>query len=103
MAPRRSIDIRPLTSWLTLLTVEQQSRQIDAMEKAAREAGRPAERSSSPASNKEESRPAEPSFGVQAPALPPPVEVPVAPRPRSQSAVPPNAVIQPPGLVGAQR
>jgi large subunit ribosomal protein L24 len=107
MAPRRSIDIRPLTSWLTLLTVEQQSRQIDAMEKAAREAGRPAERSPSPASNNEESRPAtrpaEPSFGVQAPVLPPPVEVPVAPRPRSQSAVPPNAVIQPPGLVGAQR
>ena len=41
MAPKRSIDTRPLISWLTLLTFEQQSRQIDAMEKAARDA-RPA-------------------------------------------------------------
>jgi uncharacterized protein involved in outer membrane biogenesis len=112
MTPTRSIDLRPLMSWLTLLTVEQQSRQIDAMEKAAREVARPPERPPWPASNKEESqpaaaaRPAEAS-GIQAPVLPPPVEVPSAPRPRatpprSQGAAPPNAVGQSPGLVGSQ-
>ncbi len=114
MAPKRSIDTRPLISWLTLLTFEQQSRQIDAMEKAARDPGRP---SSPPPPNRElnkdESKPAaatmpaaEPSTGVQAPTLPPPVEVPAAPRPRaaprSQSAAPPNAGGQPSGLVGTQ-
>ena len=37
MTPTRTVDTSLLTSWLTLLTVEQQSKQIDAMEKAARE------------------------------------------------------------------
>ena len=37
-APKRTVDINLLTSWLTLRAVEQQSRQIDAMERAAREA-----------------------------------------------------------------
>jgi large subunit ribosomal protein L24 len=112
MAPKRSIDTKPLISWLTLLTFEQQSRQIDAMEKAAREVVRPPERPAWPASNREEgqpaaaTRPAESSSDVQAPILPPPVEVPAAPRPRaaprSQGAPPPNAVGQSPGLVGSQ-
>jgi large subunit ribosomal protein L24 len=37
-APRRAIDASLLASWLTLRAVEQQSRQIDAMEKAVRDA-----------------------------------------------------------------
>ena len=37
-APKRTVDTNLLTSWLTLRAVEQQSRQIDAMERAAREA-----------------------------------------------------------------
>ena len=37
-APKRTVDINLLTSWLTLRAVEQQSRQIEAMERAAREA-----------------------------------------------------------------
>jgi large subunit ribosomal protein L24 len=36
-APRRTVDTTPLTSWLTLRELEQQSRQLEAMEKAARE------------------------------------------------------------------
>ena len=37
-APKRTVDINLLTSWLTLRAVEQQSKQIEAMERAAREA-----------------------------------------------------------------
>ena len=37
-APKRTVDINLLTSWLTLRAVEQQSRQIEAMERAARDA-----------------------------------------------------------------
>ena len=37
-APKRVIDTNLLSSWLTLRALEQQSRQIDAMERAAREA-----------------------------------------------------------------
>ena len=37
-APKRTVDTNLLTSWLTLRAVEQQSRQIEAMEQAAREA-----------------------------------------------------------------
>ena len=37
-APKRTVDINLLSSWLTLRAVEQQSRQIDSMERAAREA-----------------------------------------------------------------
>ena len=40
-APKRTVDTNLLTSWLTLRALEQQSRQIDAMEKAAREAAPP--------------------------------------------------------------
>ena len=32
-APKRTVDINLLTSWLTLRAVEQQSKQIDAMER----------------------------------------------------------------------
>src|SRR5262249_37949580 len=37
LAPARTIDTSLLTNWLTLLRVEQNSKQIDAMERAARE------------------------------------------------------------------
>ena len=37
-APKRTVDTSLLTSWLTLRAVEQQSRQLEAMEQAAREA-----------------------------------------------------------------
>ena len=38
-APKRTVDTTLLTSWLTLRELEQQSRQLEAMEKAAREVG----------------------------------------------------------------
>ena len=37
-SPKRTVDTSLLTSWLTLRAVEQQSKQLDAMERAAREA-----------------------------------------------------------------
>ena len=37
-SPQRTVDVSLLTSWLTLRAVEQQSKQIDAMEQAARDA-----------------------------------------------------------------
>jgi len=37
-SPQRTVDTSLLTSWLTLRAVEQQARQIDAMERAARDA-----------------------------------------------------------------
>ncbi len=37
-APKRTVDTNLLASWLTLRAVEQQSRQLEAMERAAREA-----------------------------------------------------------------
>ena len=96
-APKRTVDTTLLTSWLTLRELEQQSRQIDAMEKAAREAAaaaaprlrslpNPRTRSVVP-----ESAPAVPapnatngiSEGAQAPALPPPITIPTAPKPRA--------------------
>jgi large subunit ribosomal protein L24 len=37
LAPHRTVDTSLLTRWLTMLTVEQQSKQLDVMERAARE------------------------------------------------------------------
>jgi hypothetical protein len=119
--PTRRVDTSLLASWLTLRAVEQQSQQIDAMEKVRREAaplqaGRAAApwppalpmNDTSPAALElppatQRGDPTDP-----APPLPPPVDVPAARAPRAESApplapsAPGRAVVRPPGLVGAQ-
>jgi uncharacterized protein involved in outer membrane biogenesis len=114
-SPRRTVDTTLLTSWLTLRALEQQARQIDAMEQAAREAAAaaaaavppiPAEPAVKPAPVAP-SAPAVPSphatngnaGGAQAPKLPPPITIPAAPRPRAapraDNAGPARATAQP--------
>ena len=63
-APKRTVDTSLLTSWLTLRALEQQSRQIDAMEQAAREAAAAAAAAAPPkdAEPTGETRTAAPSF-----------------------------------------
>jgi len=114
-APKRTVDTTALMNWLTSRELEQQSRQIDAMEKAAREAAaaaappKPAEpaapsvvRENVPAPSATKGN----SEGAQAPALPPPITVPAAPvprvAPRTENVVPGGAAAQPPRLLGAQ-
>jgi hypothetical protein len=127
MAPQRTVDTSLLTRWLTLLTVEQHSKQIDAMERAAREMKsaeppKPAE----PAPDRQPPAPSsvtgetlsvtgetKPIAGppgsssgpapaaAQAPALPAPVEVPAAPKPSAvPSAVPRTESAVPPSATG---
>jgi len=111
-APKRTVDINLLTSWLTLRAVEQQSRQIEAMERAAREAAAAAAAAAPPAVEPTELPAAAPllapergsalpatapnmtstvSGAVQVPALPPPVAIPAAPKPRAAPHVAPRA------------
>lgn len=114
-APKRTVDTTALMNWLTARELEQQSRQIDAMEKAAREAAaaagppkaaepatRPVVPDSAPAAAVPP--PAAKSEDAQAPALPPPITIPPAPRPapRTENPVPGRAAAQPPRLLGAQ-
>jgi large subunit ribosomal protein L24 len=72
--PKRTIDASLLTTWLTLRAVEQQSRQLEAMEArrsqptAIRPVEVPATTSSAPAAK------------MQAPPLPPAIEVPSLPK-----------------------
>ena len=127
-APARSIDTGPLTSWLTLRAVEQQSKQIDMMERAGRELSqppKPQEPVERPAEQPAGERPAATPMSVEippttsrispnvrdaapsdsrAPALPPPVDVPASPKPRLAPRAGNTAplVIRPPGLIGAQ-
>jgi large subunit ribosomal protein L24 len=61
-APTRNIDVSALTGWLTLRAVENQAKQLRAIESA------PLQPQSTPPENK------------QAPALPPPVEIKPSPR-----------------------
>ena len=98
-APKRTVDTTLLTSWLTLRELEQQSRQLEVMEKAAREAAAPARplryRCRKPRTVRiavvPESAPTVPapkaidgiSEGAQAPALPPPITIPTVPKPRA--------------------
>jgi large subunit ribosomal protein L24 len=127
-APKRSIDTGLLTSWLTLRAVEQQSRQIDAMEQARRDAAAaprpqpdppappatfapmsitpdtPAPNAAAPDS-RTSSAAGEQSGSSQAPALPPPVTIPLTPKPRTLPHAgnsPSPAMPRPPGLIGAQ-
>ena len=129
-APKRTVDINLLSSWLTLRAVEQQSRQIDTMERAAREAAAAAAAAAPPAPKSAE--PAElpsvapllvPERGsaspapapnatsavsgeVQVPALPPPVTIPPAPKPRAapraESVAPAPVWTPAPPLLGSQ-
>jgi uncharacterized protein involved in outer membrane biogenesis len=117
-APKRTVDTNLLTSWLTLRGLEQQSKQIDAMEQAAREAAAAAAPPKSPEpaapSDVPENAPAQPapnstdaiSGGAQAPALPPPIMIPAAPKPRAapraNNAAPLRTTAQPKPLFGAQ-
>jgi large subunit ribosomal protein L24 len=125
-APKRTIDTSLLTSWLMLRAVEQQTKQIDAMERAGREMTppqlpKPPEPAgdrppSAPLSITRETLPATsgilpqatgeiPANG-QAPALPPPIDIPAAPRPgaapRAGNEAPSRAIARPPELIGAQ-
>jgi large subunit ribosomal protein L24 len=119
-SPQRTVDISLLTSWLTLRAVEQQSRQIDAMERAARDAatqsnpagtapGRPAVSPAPDAPAIGPSGPGSPT-GARAPVLPPPIDIApdqgsrIAPRnaPRAEGTAPPRGGPRPPGLLGAQ-
>ena len=113
-SPRRTVDVSLLTSWLTLRAVEQQSKQIDAMEQAARDAATRANPTAAGAGGSTPLPvapdapavgPSEPGggSGAQAPALPPPIDI----SPASRSRIAPRAEgpargARPPGLVGAQ-
>jgi large subunit ribosomal protein L24 len=116
-APRRSIDTGPLTSWLTLRAVEQQSRQIDAMERVGREMAPSAVRDAPPAPPPARTRETAPAASDpaspmnDAPPLPPPIEIPAAPKPptapqtapRAEGRAPPPASpASRPGLIGSQ-
>jgi large subunit ribosomal protein L24 len=73
--PKRTVDVSALTTWLTLRGVEQQSKQLEAMEAKRRlpMAGRPVD----------EVRPTStvpPATQMQAPSLPPAIEIPTLPR-----------------------
>jgi large subunit ribosomal protein L24 len=119
LAPKRTIDTTLLTNWLTLLTVEQHSKQIDAMEKAAREmnpASKPIE------SNPEQGLPdatapkpppstalpsSTPASAGGQPSGPPPAATPPAPKPRapvrSENSNPRGGILSwPRALFGAQ-
>jgi large subunit ribosomal protein L24 len=96
-APKRTVDADLLTTWLTLRAVEQQAKQIEAMERVAREAAaaaaasipKPAEPPAAP-SAVPDAAPVTPapdasaiSGNAQAPVLPPPVVIPAVPKPRA--------------------
>jgi large subunit ribosomal protein L24 len=105
---KRSVDSSQLSNWLTLLAVDQQAKQLDAIERS-----RQGRRDTAPrtpmqperAPRAPEAPPQQPHASgsaapvEEAPPLPPPVTIPAGPRP---AASPPNAAIRPPGLVGAQ-
>jgi large subunit ribosomal protein L24 len=116
-SPQRTVDVSLLTSWLTLRAVEQQSRQLDVMERAARDAAMQGNPPGAAIQDRPTSAPAQnaPAImpntsgnppGAQAPALPPPIDIPaakppVAPR-ADGNAAPPRNDPRPPRSVGAQ-
>jgi hypothetical protein len=119
VSPTRAVDTNLMKSWLTLRAVEQQSRQLEAMERAARAAMPPSDRATVPAepspsaaSPSAASAPARSSpspSGVsgdfQPAPSPPPVAIPAVPKPRAgprtDGAASPRSSLQP-NLVGAQ-
>ncbi len=80
MAPRRTVDAAVLASWLALRAVEQQTKRLDAMEQAQRDA--------IAAQPPAVSAPVSAPTAVQAPPLPPPVTVLPTPRPAAPRAAP---------------
>jgi large subunit ribosomal protein L24 len=125
LAPNRTVDANALASWLALRAVEQQSRQLDTMERLQREANVPPVATMPPpgTSNGEAVVPAsggETTSGLsdpnQAPPLPPAINILPAPKPRGprvenhaapvRAAAPkpsPPLLSPPLDLLGAQR
>jgi len=115
-APQRTVDTDLLTSWLTLRAFELQSKQIDAMERAAREAAAAAAAAAPPPPEPAvTSSPAPPGAApnaaggipgsAQVPVLPVPIIIPepkprAAPRPNNPA--PARTTAQPPASFGAQ-
>jgi large subunit ribosomal protein L24 len=105
-APARTVDTSLLASWLTLRAVEQQSQQIDALEKARRQGGPPLPMGDTKPAAPEvtSSTPREGLSADQAPPLPPPVNVPAIPQPtgapRAESAPPLAPSAPAPATVG---
>jgi len=118
-SPKRSVDTNLLMSWLTLRAVERQSKQLDAIERAAREAAAAAAAAQTPAKpaegNQQTPDGSSPSLAPAAPGgeasgenrpapLPAPITVPAAPKPRPAPRIdgaPPRSSTNP-GLLGAQ-
>lgn len=96
-APQRTVDTGALANWLTMRAVEQQAKQIDAIERQERERLE-RERSVPPQPMPRTEAPQLPIIQPSdlAPPLPPPVSIPARPGTRSDST------IRPPGLIGAQ-
>ena len=116
-APSRTIDASALASWLALRAVEQQSQQLDTIERQRREASAPSEPDllsapTAPAANGADTTSGVPNDGL-APPLPPAINVLPAPKPRAapraesmpaRAAPKPAAPVNPPlDLLGAQR
>jgi large subunit ribosomal protein L24 len=95
-APQRSFDVSSLANWLTMRAVEQQSKQLDVIERQnlerKEEPPKPRTDAPQPVTDRASAEPA--------PPLPPPVSIPAPPAARPTSS--PNAVVRPPGLIGAQ-
>jgi large subunit ribosomal protein L24 len=103
-ALERTVDTSLLASWLTLRAVEQQSQQIDALEKARGQSTPLLPLDSKPAPPEVTSSTPREGLSDRAPPLPPPVNVPAIPQPagapRAESA-PPRAPSTPaPTTVG---
>jgi large subunit ribosomal protein L24 len=98
-SPKRAVDVSALTAWLTLRAVEQQSKQLEAMEAKRRlpMMGQPAE---DPLTTSV--APPTPSLPtpMQAPALPPAIEVPALPSISEQK--PPRAPARTPSGTAAK-
>jgi uncharacterized protein involved in outer membrane biogenesis len=117
-SPQRSVDASMMKSWLTLRAVEQQSRQLEAMERAARAAAPapspekaaepPPAATPPPAPERAPTRPSSSGMsGDSQPApLPPPVTTaPAAPKPRATPRTDGAAPLRSgarPNLLGAQ-
>jgi large subunit ribosomal protein L24 len=111
-APKRSVDTNLLASWLTLRALEQQSKQLEAVERAAREAAAapPLPNTAGPAAQQPlvapSPVPAQPSPAATdgeseaVPARPPPIAIP-APKPRAAPRADNAAPMRAP-LLGSQ-
>jgi large subunit ribosomal protein L24 len=120
LSPTRTVDASALASWLALRAVEQQSRQLDTMERLQREANVPPAETAKPSTAPSADIVVPASEGeatglleVRAPPLPPAINVLPIPKPRTPRAAPPvrAAAPKPPAppvnppldLFGAQR